>query len=192
MRATALRALDCAGSLPAADLERLIGDGHPAVRSAALELAAGRGDVPRAAAAARLADRDPRVVEAAAWACGEMAGRSAATSEETTKGEARARAERVAADSEAALAALAWVATSHDDPLCRESAVAALGAIGDPAGLQAIFAGLGDKPAVRRRAVIALASFDGPEADAALRRARLDRDRQVRSAASELERLRAG
>ncbi len=84
------------------------------------------------------------------------------------------------------LAALVEVARSHDDPLCRESAIAALGAIGDPGGLAAILAGLDDKPEVRRRAVIALAPFDGPEVDAALLRATTDRDKQVRAAASEL------
>ena len=84
------------------------------------------------------------------------------------------------------MAALVEVARSHDDPLCRESAIAALGAIGDPAGLAAILAGLDDKPEVRRRAVIALAPFDGPEVDAALLRATTDRDKQVRAAASEL------
>ena len=46
--------------------------------------------------------------------------------------------------------------------------MAALGAIGDPAGLAAILAATDDKPAVRRRAVIALAPFEGAEVDAAL------------------------
>ena len=70
--------------------------------------------------------------------------------------------------------------------MCREAAVAALGAIGDPAGLPAILAATTDKPAIRRRAVIALAPFDGPDVDAALERARTDRDWQVREAAEEL------
>ena len=43
-----------------------------------------------------------------------------------------------------------------------------------------------DKPAVRRRAVIALVSFEGPDVDAAWDRARTDRDRQVRDAVEEL------
>ena len=68
----------------------------------------------------------------------------------------------------------------------REAAVAALGAIGDPAGLPAILAATSDKPAVRRRAVLALAPFDGPEVDAALERALSDRDWQVRQAAEDL------
>ena len=74
----------------------------------------------------------------------------------------------------------------HADPLCREAAVAALGALGDERGLPAILAATADKPAVRRRAVIALAPFDGPEVEAALRRALTDRDRQVRQAAEDL------
>jgi HEAT repeat protein len=64
--------------------------------------------------------------------------------------------------------------------------VAALGAIGDPAGLRAILVGCADKPAVRRRAVLALAPFEGPEVDAALQRALTDRDWQVRQAAEDL------
>jgi len=64
--------------------------------------------------------------------------------------------------------------------------VAALGAIGDPAGLDAILAATTDKPAVRRRAVIALAPFEGQNVDAALQRALEDRDRQVRQAAEDL------
>ena len=88
----------------------------------------------------------------------------------------------------ALLAALIAVATEHDDPLCREAAVAALGALGDDAGLPTIIAALDDKPAVRRRAVIALAPYEGPEVDAALERASQDRDRQVRQAAEDLSR----
>ena len=81
---------------------------------------------------------------------------------------------------------LSAVARSHDDPLCREAAVAALGAIGDERGLPAILAATGDRPAIRRRAVIALAPFSGPEVDAALEAALEDRDWQVRQAAEDL------
>ena len=84
------------------------------------------------------------------------------------------------------ISALASVAAGHVDALCRESAVAALGSLAHPSGLPAVVAGLDDKPAVRRRAVIALAAFDGPDADAALDRARSDRDRQVREAVEEM------
>jgi HEAT repeat protein len=111
-----------------------------------------------------VADEDPLVVEAACWAMGEQG----------------------AANHADYVAALAAVATAHADALCREAAVAALGAIGDVAGLPAVLHGTTDKPAVRRRAVIALAAFDGPEVDAALQRALTDRDWQVRQAAEDL------
>jgi len=64
--------------------------------------------------------------------------------------------------------------------------VAAIGAIGDPVGLPAVLAALGERATIRRRAVVALAAFDGPEVDAALARALTDRDRQVRQAAEDL------
>ena len=54
--------------------------------------------------------------------------------------------------------------------------MAALGAIGDEVALPAILAATTDKPAVRRRAVLALAPFEGPEVEAALN-ARLERPR---------------
>lgn len=50
----------------------------------------------------------------------------------------------------------------------------------DERGLPAILAACNDKPAVRRRAVLALAPFDGEEVDAALEKALEDRDWQVR------------
>jgi HEAT repeat protein len=82
--------------------------------------------------------------------------------------------------------ALAGVVGNHPDALCREAAVAALGAVGDPAGLPAILVALNDKPPVRRRAVLALAPFSGPEVDDALQKASGDRDWQVRQAAEDL------
>jgi HEAT repeat protein len=85
-----------------------------------------------------------------------------------------------------AVTALVENATAHDDMRCREAAVAALGAIGDPAGLPAVLAALDDKPTVRRRATVALAGFDDPRVDDALRRSAEDRDWQVRQAADEL------
>ena len=64
--------------------------------------------------------------------------------------------------------------------------MAALGAIGDPAALPVILAASRDKPAVRRRAVLALAPFEGDDVDAALQAALADRDWQVRQAAEDL------
>jgi HEAT repeat protein len=81
---------------------------------------------------------------------------------------------------------LSTATTKHDDALVRESAAAALGAIGHPDGLPAILVATQDKATVRRRAVLALAAFDGPEVTAALHRARSDRDWQVRQAAEDL------
>ena len=160
VRATALGALARMDRLRADDLERALADGEAVVRRRAAELAAA---VPGADLVGVLGDADPLVVEAAAWALGER--------------------EEVDA---AAVAALAEIVTGHDDPLCREAAVAALGAIGDAAGLPAVLHATRDRPAVRRRAVIALAPFDGPEVDAALRRAAEDRDWQTRQAAEDL------
>ena len=74
----------------------------------------------------------------------------------------------------------------HADALVREAAVAALGAIGDESGLAAILSACQDKPAIRRRAVLALAPFDSPEVEMALKVALEDRDWQVRQAAEDL------
>lgn len=85
-----------------------------------------------------------------------------------------------------AVSALSAVATGHADARCREAAVAALGAIGEETGLDAVLAAQHDKPPVRRRAVVALAAFDGPRVEAALAAALEDRDWQVRQAAEAL------
>jgi HEAT repeat protein len=161
VRATALGALDRLGRLDDALLVTALDDGSPTVRRRAAELAATRPGVPLLAV---LDDADATVVEVAAFACGEQG-------------------DAVGPD---VVERLTRLATSHEDALVRESAVAALGAIGAPAGLPAILAAMSDKATVRRRAVIALAPFDGPEVDAALERARSDRDWQVRQAAEDL------
>jgi HEAT repeat protein len=170
VRAAALGALRRAGALQAADVAAALADPSPTVRRrAAEEVAAlagveGDGPVPEGTTLLPLlADPDPSVVEAGAWACGERRP-----------------------PEPGAVEALAGLATGHDDALVREAAVAALGAIGDPAGLAAILAATADKATVRRRAVIALAPFDGPEVEAALARATSDRDWQVRQAAEDL------
>ena len=108
-------------------------------------------------------DDDPVVAETAAWAAGER--------KPPEPGSA---------------VALAELATSHPEHLVREAAVAALGAIGDPVGLPAVLAALGERATLRRRAVLALAAFEGPEVDTALQAALEDRDRQVRQAAEDL------
>ena len=112
------------------------------------------------------------VVEVAAWACGEH--------------------EVVPDDVLAMLVDLATGRGAGGDPLVREAAVAALGAIGDDRGLDAILTATSDRPAIRRRAVLALAPFVDPaheraaEVAAALERATTDRDWQVRQAAEDV------
>ena len=165
VRATALGALVRSGGVTADDLRAALGDEAPAVRARAAELTAGFPGPAGPSLRDLLADPDPAVAESAAWASGE-----------------RQPAEP------AIVGALTRVATDHDDPLCREAAVAALGAIGDPEGLPAILAATTDRPAIRRRAVLALAPFDGPEVDEALARALADRDWQVRQAAEDIGR----
>ena len=137
-------------------------DESPKVRRRTAELA---GKHPDISLLRLLKDTDGTVVEVAAWACGEQ--------------------ETVGDD---VLDRLIELATKSDEPLVREAAAAALGAIGDERGLPAILAACVDKPNVRRRAVLALAPFDGPDVEAAIGQALADRDWQVRQAAEDLRR----
>lgn len=162
VRAAALGALERLGALDADTIAEALCDTDVAVRRRAAEVAATH---PAVDLLAVLDDPDDRVVEVAAWACGEHESRRDAIVER-----------------------LVELAGTADEPLVRESAVAALGAIGDERGVAAIIVACTDKPAVRRRAVLALAPFDGPEVDAAIDRALVDRDWQVRQAAEDLRR----
>ncbi|HJM35990.1 MAG TPA: HEAT repeat domain-containing protein [Acidimicrobiales bacterium] len=78
------------------------------------------------------------------------------------------------------------IALNHDDSLCREAAVACLGSLGHIDGLATLLRVLDDKPNVRRRATLALAPFEGPEVEEALKRKLKDRDLQTRQAAEDL------
>lgn len=160
VRIAGLRSADRLDVLDPDRLVTLLADPERAVRIAALDVAAHRHEPD---IVGLLDDPEPAVVEMAAWACGERDS-----------------------DPRPPTVRLAQLATGHDDPLVREAAVAAIGAIGDELGLPAVLGATTDKPAVRRRAVLALAAFDGPEVDAAWERARTDRDRQVRDAVDEL------
>ena len=160
VRVAALGALDRLGSLTSAEVAVALVDQSPAVRRRGLEATAtGHDGDP----ASLLDDEDPLVVETACWALGERAGIDAR-----------------------GLLRLFGVASGHEDVLCREAAVAALGALGHPEGLTVVLEALKDRPAVRRRAVLALAAFEGPEVEMALQRALTDRDWQVRQAAEDL------
>jgi HEAT repeat protein len=167
VQVAALGALDRLGLLTTDDVIGALGCADDSVRRRAIDAAPavrGRGSrsaLPAAVSAA-LDDPDPLVVVGAAWYLGERRHRDAVTH-------------------------LAVTARHHADPRCREGAVAALGAIGDPAGLDAVLDALGDKAAVRTRATVALAGFDDPRVETALRTvADEDRDWQVRQAAGEL------
>lgn len=172
VRAAGLGALARCGKLDSAVLVSALGDAAPEVRRRACELAATLPSGPRSGGRVAndldpaiagglvraLGDPEPLVVEAACWALGERRP-------------------------EGAIVRLAATAADHPDPRCREAAVAALGAIGDPTGLPAVLAALADRPAVRRRATVALAAFEGPAVLAALQRSARDRDWQVREVA---------
>jgi HEAT repeat protein len=160
VRELALGALERLGVLPDIVVTAALVDPDHRVRRRAAALA---GKRPQVSLLAALDDRDPVVVETAAWACGEQ--------------------ERV---DDRVLTRLIELAGTAVEPLVREAAVAALGAIGDERGLPAILAACTDKPAVRRRAVLALAPFDTAEVDAALQAALTDRDWQVRQSAEDV------
>lgn len=157
VRASALIALERSGVLGDDELDAALVDPDPRVRRSACELASthhGHDD----ALVATLGDVDPLVAEAAAFALGEL-------------------------EALGALDALCEAVRSHDDARVKEAALGALGNIGDPRALRTVLDALGDKATVRRRAVVALAAFEGPEVDAALEAALVDRDWQVREVA---------
>jgi len=176
VRASALAALARLGDLDTPRLVAGLCDAEPVVRRrAALVAARPTGDIGAAGAASdpmvttalltAIDDPDHGVAEVAAFALGE---RDHAT---------------MTAD---VVARLSTMSSQHEDPLCREAAVASLGSLGDEAGLPAVLAACSDKATVRRRAVLALAAFDGDEVTDALREATGDRDLQVRQAAEDL------
>ena len=169
VRSTALGALARAGGLSRDDLVAAVTDPAPDVRRRAVEVVAALGEDPAGIATGvsllpLLDDDDAAVVEVAAWACGE-----------------RTPAEP------GAVGRLAALATGHDDALVRESAVAALGAIGDPAGLPAILAatdGQGHRPPPGRDRPRARSR--GPRSTPRSSGRSTDRDWQVRQSAEDL------
>ena len=154
VRASALRSLQRLNELTSEQLQIAIADTSSEVRRTAAEFAAPFHDV---SIHHLIDDADVFVAEMAAWSLGE---RVPVTDEE--------------------LQHLIDRTTSHEEPVVREACAAALGSIGDERGLPAILRACEDKPAVRRRAVLALAPFESEEVDAALQKALEDRDWQVR------------
>lgn len=182
VRAAALGALARCGELSAAHVCSALDDGAAEVRMRAAELAPPEIDL-----IALLGDPDASVVDAAAAALGERDWDPAPVPE------------------------LCRIALDHDEPLCRESAVAALGAIAAGLGeapavtdaaqgararaghddararsLDVLLAAMADRPQIRRRALLGLHQFDDDRAVEAVRASLEDRDRQVRAVAGEL------
>ena len=153
VRASALRALSRMKALNHGDVESALTDTSSEVRRTAAELAVHFN----VSIHSLLLDDDVFVAEMVAWSLGE---RTHPSDEE--------------------IDALITATTTNPEAVVREACAAALGSLGDTRGLPAILAACGDKPAVRRRAVLALAPFEGDEVDAALQRALEDRDWQVR------------
>ncbi len=158
IRASAILALHNLKQLGPDDLAKALEDQDSTVRRRACELAASYRSVPLSSA---LHDSDPFVVETALWALGERGDKTE-------------------------LVTICEIAKNHPESLIREAAVASLGAIGDQRGLETVIRGLKDRPNVRRRAVVALAAFEGEEVDTALRAATKDRDWQTRQIAEDL------
>ncbi len=166
VQAAALGALGRLSALTVSDITHALRAGEAPARRRATDAALSvRGTGSRstlyAAMIDALSDPDPLVVVGAAWFLAERRVTASVTSLVSTAG-------------------------AHGDVRCREAAVAALGAIGDPGGLDAVIEALHDKPTVRRRATVALAGFDDPRVEQALHRSAEDRDWQVRQAADEL------
>lgn len=168
VRVAALGALERLGVLEKSQLIECLEDDKPSVRLRALEVLGGAtghllGDLAATELPRLLADPEPSVVEVACWAAGEHPDKA-----------------------EELVHSVVSVALHHDDPLCREAAVASLGALGHEDGRLAVLAGLKEKAAIRRRAVLALAAFEGPDIELALASALGDRDWQVKQAAEDL------
>ncbi len=159
-RQLGLGALARMNALTDEDLRLAFADTDAIVRHRAVTLAATHRTV---SVIEMLRDPQASVVEAAAWAAGEQ---------EAVEDEV--------------LLLLCELGANASDPLVREASIAALGAIGDERGLPVILTACTDKPNIRRRAVLALAPFTGPDVEAALAAALIDRDWQVRQAAEDL------
>lgn len=164
IRSAALFALNKIGALAEDELISGLGDPVGMVRRTSCEISAGYSNI---SLAQNLIDDDPFVVEMALWALGEREDASQ-------------------------LQKICEIAKSHSESLVREAAIASIGAIGDPSGLDSVLASFSDRPNVRRRAVVALAAFEGPRVTEALERATHDRDWQVRQIAEDLLQITEG
>lgn len=158
VRSTSLRALEKLALLDDDQLSTALGDLDPQVRRTACEIASKHTMVDLNVT---LRDSDPFVVEIALWSIGER-------------------------QDPAYVQIICNLASSHGESLVREAAIAALGSIGDEDGLDTIMLAMKDRSNVRRRAVVALAAFEGDAVNDALENATRDRDWQVRQIAEDL------
>ncbi len=159
LRATALSALVNMKKATKDDAERAVADASPVVRRKACELAP---LLPGANYRVLLSSPEEMVVEAACFAIGETRDHGAVPD-------------------------LMTVASAHKEALCRESAVAALGAIGDKKAIPQLIKRLDDSAAIRRRAVLALSVFIDDEAAVTAIGSMLDdKDWQVRQIAESI------
>lgn len=153
-RASALRSLHRMSALTESHILGALSDSSAEVRRTAVEMSVEIHDIE---IHSLLNDVDVFVAEMAAWCLGE---RTAPTDVEVES--------------------LIEATLHHPEAVVREASAAALGSLGDERGLPAILVACTDKPAVRRRAILALAPFDGDDVNAALHAALEDRDWQVR------------
>lgn len=158
VRASSLTTLDKLDELGDTTLSVMLNDPSSQVRRRACEISA---SYPRVSLVAMLTDASPYVVEMALWAEGE-----------------REEPENIDL--------ISRIASDHSESFVREAAVAALGAIGDDRSIDIILTAMNDRPNVRRRAVVAMASYDDQRVTEALREACKDRDWQVRQIAEDL------
>ncbi len=160
VRATSIEVLADNGLIDDTIGARIVEDPHPFVRMSAARSA---GRVLNIPIDVLFEDVDFSVVEMSCWAAGERGDLD-----------------------DGVVSILCNIVENHEDPLCREAAVAALGAIGSSEGLESILTATADIATVRRRAILALAPFDGLKTKEALEKALEDRDWQVRQAAEDL------
>ena len=140
-------------------LETLTADSESSVRAAAAEKLGTCGSNAIGILTGLEDDLDPTVREALATACGDIT-------------------------SSDAIPWLTVAAREDPDKHVREAATAALGAIGNTAGLETLLHLISDgPPQVRRRAIAAITVFDDDRVEPAIKRAALDRNPGVREAA---------
>ena len=168
-----------------------ISDGDAKVRRLAVSACSGRLDAPAIAALRKvLSEDDDARVRAEAAEVLSQAGRAVFGDliEAISDGDGIVREAAATGLGEIEDArAVDWLmsaAQEDSEKLVREAAVAALGAIGDeravPLLLELVTSAA---PQVRRRSVVALSVFDGPEVESAITAAKDDRNPMVREAA---------